>query len=222
MKKIQQAVHSFYQDREGQDEEITFDECFPTTDPVPVVWLGRAMAAGLAAVMLVSVIIAYGALRETPPSPSLAMQQALQVELLSNSMLGLSNPQARQMKKLLSQSPQPVLSDMESDLAQARGALFRIMAGSTDLALDSEQTRILAGLMSQWQPQMTDGRIVAGHAMDTAGLEQFLASCSEYCHQDVPDNLMQDYLTDCVMKSFAIPCSRLQTGYRNAGFESIP
>jgi len=37
MKKIQQAVHSFYQDREGQDEEITFDECFPTTDPVPVV-----------------------------------------------------------------------------------------------------------------------------------------------------------------------------------------
>jgi hypothetical protein len=141
-----------------------------------------------------------------------SMHESLQQEFTQSSLLDLSEQQSRQFEQVLDGYFSTSGNTVADDLQAMKGELFRTVINDSALALSAGQTRVVAGLMSSWAPHIDEGSMEASEWMDDKQLSQFLAGCAEYCHQGTPVAEMQAYLTDCVMRGFAIPCSPLQTG----------
>lgn len=231
MKKMQQTISKYYQELDEKNPDIAFEDCFPAADPSPLLWIGRGVAAGLAAVLVIAVAIGYSAwdrhgqlpgdVMVAQLVPQSQLQQALQAELEHSEVLDLSDEQTAILDQLLAGFATADQVDVNSSLAQVKRDWFRAVASNNALALSAGQTRAVAGLMSSWTPQLDNGTIIANTWLDDAGLEQYLAGCSAFCHQNTSATQIQDYLADCVVRGFSFPCNVPSPGMSRSGFETV-
>lgn len=215
---LRNLISKHFRDRESRLPDIAFEECFPGADPMPLLWTGRVFAAAIAASLLVAVLIAGKTLLTSPQSAMNGniLAENLARDLEQNDLLALDANQAVQIDHLLASYFSARQDPLPGSMEQARGDLFRAVLADAGLALNADQARAAAGLMSSWEPRIENGVITSYDWSQDKPLEQFLAGCAAYCHQGTPQAEVLDYLSECVMQGFAIPCSPVQTGLPGA------